>query len=170
MSFSALHCQRSVDNLCCCCSFFLCVFTVSSASFSSSSLLHSRLPSQDEINQIMETNLWLRHVSLWCMAVQMDLGKGRQVWIEPCVVHVSWGDLTHRLNSSWNEAFYHPSIRQLAWVAFNKKAKCIHTNVPACLFSAATVKQFWLKRGGATPRSCCECWADTHLCCSCVRA
>lgn len=50
------------------------------------SLLSILLCSQDEVNQIMETNLWLRHVSLWCMTVQMDLEQGRQVWIQPSVI------------------------------------------------------------------------------------
>lgn len=37
------------------------------------------LGSQDEVNQIMETNLWLRHVSLWFMTLQRDLQQGQQV-------------------------------------------------------------------------------------------
>lgn len=49
------------------------------------------LRSQDEVNQIMETNLWLRHVSLWCMTVQMDLEQGHQVWIQSSVIHDSSG-------------------------------------------------------------------------------
>lgn len=49
------------------------------------------LLSQDELNQIMETNLWLRHVSLRCMTVKMDLEQGHQVWIQPSVIHDSLG-------------------------------------------------------------------------------
>lgn len=45
------------------------------------------LLSQDEVNQIMETNLWLRHVSLRFMTVKIALEQGHQVWIQASVIH-----------------------------------------------------------------------------------
>lgn len=54
--------------------------------FASTSSLSILLCSQDEINQIMETNLWLRHVSLWCMTVQME--SWARAWgMDPAVCH-----------------------------------------------------------------------------------
>ena len=54
--------------------------------FASTSSLSILLCSQDEVNQIMETNLWLRHVSLWCMTVQME--SWARAWsMDPAFCH-----------------------------------------------------------------------------------